>query len=336
MEYDVAKMEGVSETLIQVSIVIPAFNAEKTLEVLIDQVSSVAESSGWAYEIVVVDDASSDETWKLVSEVCATHPNSVGIRMARNSGQQASTLVGLRATRGETIVTMDDDFQHRPEDLPKLVSHCTSSGGDFEVVNAIVVERRTSIGRRFLSRLARLYLRGFLGVEGAEKLSSFRAIDRRVIERLDGFRGSNISIDAMLRWVTSGVGYIETSSGPQQASRYSIRALLKFAVLTSIGYSKRPLFISLFVGLSLFILTSCSLVAVLIIAVTSGQPPPGYIGIQLAILSFAAVQLLFLGTLSVYFASVFDILLGRNQLPIATVLTSPKSQTSKERTVSIT
>jgi hypothetical protein len=83
-------------------------------------------------------------------------------------------------------------------------------------------------------------------------------------------------------------------------------------------------------------LTSCSLVAVLIIAVTSGQPPPGYIGIQLAILSFAAVQLLFLGTLSVYFASVFDILLGRNQLPIATVLTSPKSQTSKERTVSIT
>jgi len=320
-------MYETSEFRSDVSVVIPVFNTSSTLRSLVDEVIQVTKTTGWLYQIVLVDDASKDRTWATIAELCKDNPHILGIRMARNVGQQAATLIGLRFAAGSVVITMDDDFQHAPKDIPTLVKLCSGSSGEFEVVNASVKSRSVKLPRRFLSKVGRGLFRRVLGIKGADEFSSFRAIDKRVIDRLNDYRGPNLSVDVLLRWVTGSYGSCPVSSGPQNPSRYKFKSLLSFAYLTSIGFSKRPLYVSMFLGLILFLTTSLAILVVLLRAITVGQPPPGYLTILLGLLSYASIQFLLLGALSLYFSSVIDTILGRNYLPIAALLEHNKLRT---------
>lgn len=321
------KMEPVSEVTSDLSVVIPAFNAMGTLGRLVGDVCQVAKTNGWLYQIVIVDDSSKDRTWLTISELCDENSNILGIRMARNVGQQAATLAGLHFAAGSTVITMDDDFQHDPKHIPTLVKLCSGSGGDFEVVHALVKSRAMTLPRRILSETARRLFKRVLGIQGAEEYSSFRAIDKRAIVRLKNYRGPNLSVDVLLRWVTASFGSCPVSSGPQNPSRYKAKSLLRYAYLTSIGYSKRPLYLSLALGLIMFVATSLAILVVLLRAISVGQPPPGYLSLLLGLLTYAAAHFLLLGALSLYFSSVIDTILGRNHLPIAVVLENNKLRT---------
>lgn len=320
-------MQKTDQVEIHISVVIPFFNSPSTIGPLVDEIKYVAEINQWLYQIVIVDDGSTAQTWSLISRICTENPNILGIRMAKNVGQQAATLIGLRFATGSTVITMDDDFQHAPQDIPTLVQLCSGSAGEFEVVSASVESRSIKLSRFLLSKVARLFFRIILGVRDANRYSSFRAIDRHVIERLNDYRGPNISLDVLLGWVTESYVSCPVSSGPQNPSRYNVKSLFKFAHLTALGYSKRPLYASIALGSILFLATSFTLVGTLLSTIAVGQPPPGYITIVLGLLSFASIQFLFLGVLSLYFSSVIDTVLGRNYLPIAAVLGQSKLKT---------
>jgi len=322
-------VQDTSSVEVNISVVIPAFNAMRSIELLVNEVVCVAEANSWLYQIVIVDDFSKDATWSLISELCNRNPNILGIQMAKNVGQQAATLTGLRFATGSTVITMDDDFQHAPRDISILARHCSGSAGNFEVVNASVESRSIELPRLMLSIAARLFFRVVLGIKDAKGYSSFRAIDRRVIERLNDYRGPNIALDVLLRWATDSIILCPVSSGPQNPSRYKFRSLLRFAYLTSIGYSKRPLYVSITLGIVLFSATSLALIFILLTSISEGQPPPGYISLLVGLLSFASVQFLLLGALSLYFSSVIDTILGRNHLPIAVVLENSQVRSGK-------
>lgn len=290
-----------------------------TIELLVNEIVRVAETNEWHYQVVIVDDFSKDQTWSSILELCERNPKILGVRMARNVGQQAATLIGLRFATGSTVITMDDDLQHSPNDIPSLVRLCSGSAGEFEVVNASVGSRSIKLPRLLLSNAARQFFGIVLGVKDAREYSSFRAIDRQVIERLNDYHGPNISLDVLIEWVTESITSCHVSSGPQNPSRYRLKSLLKFAFLTSIGYSKRPLYVSVTLGSILFLVSSSLLFYVLLSAVLVGQPPPGYVTLLIGLLSFASVQFLLLGVLSLYFSSVIDTIFGRNHLPIAVV-----------------
>ena len=163
------------------SIVVPVYNSTGSLEMLGQRIGAVFSGSLKSdYEIIFVDDASPNPlTWPALVRLAATNPHVKAIRLKRNSGQQAATLCGLAESLGRYVVTIDDDLQHRPEDIPLLAAR---SGHD------IVIGQYSGTGRSRLRRLAgglkSRFDRIFFGVPPSISLTPFRLINRSVIDRL--------------------------------------------------------------------------------------------------------------------------------------------------------
>src|SRR5437773_1745606 len=104
-----------------VSIVIPCYNSEATLPVLVPRLAQVMEAAAPSFEIVFVEDASRDDTWQVIQTLAAAHPFIRGFQLMRNYGQHNALLCGIRAARGEIIITLDDDLQNPPEEIPRLL-----------------------------------------------------------------------------------------------------------------------------------------------------------------------------------------------------------------------
>lgn len=302
---------------ITLSIIVPTFNAGLRLDALCQALFRELETMKVGYEVLLVDDASSDHTWDEVTRLCDRYASFRGIRLAVNSGQHLATLIGLRSARGKVRVTMDDDLRHSPSSIPALVESCTGCGGEYEVVNAQLSSSGMPLGRRVASWLIRSLFARVLNVTGATSYSSFRAIDGRVVERLDGYCGPNMTIDVLLHWVSGRIGFVEVTTGCHQTSRYSYRDLVRFALTTSLGYSKRPLYLTVVMGSAVTVLAMLLASAVVLTGLIGGNPPPGFLTTIVVVMLIGGAQMLMIGTLSVYFATIYDRILGRNFTPIA-------------------
>ena len=300
-----------------VSIVIPTFQSQTRIAQLATALISQGKAIGIDFEIIFVDDASTDQTWNEILKLSTENSLISGIRLAVNSGQHIATLTGLRAAHGDVCITMDDDFQHPPSAIPQLLVDCISFGGNQEVVNAKLTLTTHPTYRKLSSKVARVFFARLLGVKDATHYSSLRAIERAVIERLHAYQGPNLSVDVLLRWVSSRIAIVEVTAGTYTASRYSFRTLAKFAITSSIGYSKRPLYLAILIGCLLLSLSGIGLLSIISFTLLYGALPPGFLTLIGVITMIGGTQILLLGTLSLYFASVFDRMLGRSFGPIA-------------------
>ena len=104
-----------------ISVIIPVYNSEQTLAALVQRLHQVLAVEAAEYELVLVNDGSSDQSWDVICELSVTHPWLCGINLMRNYGQHNALLCGIRSARYEIIVTMDDDLQNPPEEIPKLL-----------------------------------------------------------------------------------------------------------------------------------------------------------------------------------------------------------------------
>lgn len=118
------------QNLDPVSIVVPVYNSEKSLPILLDRLQSVFGATGNAFEMILVEDGSRDGSWSVVCDLAKRCPNVRGFRMLRNYGQHNALLCGIRAAKNPIIVTMDDDLQNPPEEIPKLSDRCVASRQD--------------------------------------------------------------------------------------------------------------------------------------------------------------------------------------------------------------
>lgn len=134
---------------VKYSVVIPVYNGEKTLEELACRISAVFERLGESFEIVFVDDCSRDQTWSVLEGLTLKNSNMVSIKLAENFGQHNATLCGLFYSRGRYAVTMDDDLQHAPEDIPKLIERMEETGA--KAVIARLTDKKHEWYRRVAS-----------------------------------------------------------------------------------------------------------------------------------------------------------------------------------------
>lgn len=301
---------------IEVSVVIPVYQAQSTIRQLVQSIQSVLTANFKTFEIVLVDDSSTDLSWPILIELSQSASSVSAIRLAKNSGQHLATLVGVRRARGAVIVTLDDDFRHNPKDIPLLISDCSAAGGTSEVVHGVLAESRAPIHRRWLSAIIRSTFHRVFGLGQVRQFSSFRAIDGAVINRFHEYRGPNISLDVLLTWSTDRISFIEVPDSVNRPSRYSIQSLARYALSTSIFYSKRPLHVALFIGALLFLVSSLLLGVIAVLSLIGGSAPPGFITLALGLLLVSAVQFILIGSLSTYFAAVVDSLVGREYAPI--------------------
>lgn len=207
-----------------ISVVIPVYNSP-VLEELVTRIERVFAGRPESFEIVFVDDFSPKaEVWQTLERLAASRPDVRAVQLTRNFGQHAATLCGLREARGEFIVTMDDDLEHRPEDIPALLAL-----REHDVVIAQFREKQHSVFTRASSRLKGWFDWLLLGKPKHIQLSSFRMLSRVVVEGMLSIRTAHPFIPALLLHVTKEIAGVEIAHGrrAQGRSSYTLRKRLR-------------------------------------------------------------------------------------------------------------
>src|SRR4051794_5795865 len=156
---------------LSVSVVVPVYNSEATLRPLVDRLALTLASMKIPYEAILVNDGSRDRSWDVVCDLARDRQWLTGINLMRNYGQHNALLCGIRAARYDVVVTMDDDLQNPPEEIPKLLSQLQQG---FDVIYGVPSEEQHGFLRDVASRITKLALQGAMGAATARSVSAFR------------------------------------------------------------------------------------------------------------------------------------------------------------------
>jgi undecaprenyl-phosphate 4-deoxy-4-formamido-L-arabinose transferase len=292
------------------SIVVPVFNSEASLPLLVERVAEVAGRESWIAELILVNDGSSDRSWERVQDLAAAQPWVRGINLMRNYGQHGALLCGIRAARFSTIVTLDDDLQHPPEEIPKLLDRL-AAGAD--VVYGTPEKEQHGFLRDLASRLTKLALQASMGAHTARHVSAFRAFRTQLREAFLGYQGPYVSIDVLLTWGTTRFDAIRVRHEPRRLgqSQYTFRKLVTHALNMMTGFSTWPLKLASLIGFALTGFGVLVLAYVLIRYVIEGGSVPGFPFLASIIAIFSGTQMFALGIIGEYLARVHFRLMDR-------------------------
>ena len=230
-----------------VSVVVPVYNSAALLEQLVARVDTALASED--FEIVFVNDGSGDDSWAQIEELARTHERVRGVDLMRNYGQHNALLAGIRAAEGAAIVTIDDDLQNPPEEIPRLLAELA---GGADVVYGTTTGEQYGFWRGFGTRLTKLALRGAVGNEIAGKVGAFRAFRTELRGPFDQYSGPQVNIDVLLHWGTRRYGWAQVAHHPRAdgSSSYTFTRLATHALNVLTGFSTRPLRLASLVGLA--------------------------------------------------------------------------------------
>lgn len=289
---------------VSVSVVVPVYNNADTLAELVDRTVGVLAGLGSQGEIVLVNDGSADESWLQIQALAARHPMVVGIALMRNYGQHNAYLAGIHRARHEVVVTMDADLQNPPEEIPKLLAALVGSGQD--VVYGRPVHERQARWRVLAANFVKWTLRVAMGAESAGLVSPYRIFYTRLRNGFAGYRGSFVSLDALLSWSTSRFDAIPVSHDHRRSGRSSYRfgSLARHALTMITGFSTRPLRFASFVGLAATLFGAIVLLYVVGSYAAEGRAVQGFTFLASLISILAGAQLLTIGVIGEYLALV--------------------------------
>jgi undecaprenyl-phosphate 4-deoxy-4-formamido-L-arabinose transferase len=292
------------------SIVVPVYNSSETLPLLVERLRPVLAALRKPHELLLVNDASGDNSWSVISDLANQYPWIHGINLMRNFGQHNALLCGIRAAYHDRIVTMDDDLQHPPEEIPKLLERLD---GDADVVYGTPQEEQHGLTRNLASRITKIALQTAMGVDAARSVSAFRAFRTELRDAFSHFAGPFVSIDVLLTWGTARfdalpVAHRERAVG---ASNYSFSKLVLHAMNMITGFSVLPLQIASLMGFALAGFGLLVLGYVLGRYALQGTPVPGFPFLASIISVFSGAQLLALGIVGEYLARMHFHLMGR-------------------------
>jgi len=250
-------------------------------------------------EIVLVDDGNLDSTWRVIRELARHNRQVHGIRLGRNSGQHAALLAGVRQAKKSIIVTLDDDLQNPPEEVPHVLAALTD---DVDVVYGLPKQAKQSAWRNISSVTSKWLMRYALGFLRATEISPFRAFRTNLRDSFDRDLGPGVSLDAVLNWATTRFESVEVQHNRRAdgQSNYNFRKLLRFMLDTATGYSTVPLRLATSLGLATVTLSLGVLVWVLGRPLITGESVPGFPFLAATIAIFSGVQLIILGVLGQY------------------------------------
>lgn len=283
------------------SIVVPVYNSEESLPVLLQRLGVLLPTLARQFEVILVNDASRDGSGAVIDRASDEHDWVMGIHLVRNFGQHNALLCGIRSARFETIVTMDDDLQNPPEEIPRLLAKLAEG---VDVVYGFPQRESHGLGRDFASRITKLTLQKAMGVDVANRVSSFRAFRAPIREAFAGYRGAFVSIDVLLSWGTSQFAAIPVSNPPRAAgkSTYTVRKLIIHATNMVTGFSTMPLQFASLVGFVFALFGFCLLLFVLGRYFIHGETVAGFPFLASVVSIFSGVQLFSIGIIGEYLA----------------------------------
>lgn len=294
---------GASPGGLRVSIVVPVYNAKATLEPLVERIAAVLSKRAAAFEIVLVNDGSRDASWERIRQLATDRPYVRGMDLMRNYGQHAALLAGVRSARYEVVVTLDDDLQNPPEEIPKLLDRL-EAGAD--VVYGTPPIRGHGFWRNVASAILRLCLRTVTTPEVARIATGFRAFRTDLRRAFDGYESAFVFLDALLPWATDRFASVEVRHDARAVGRsnYSLLKLFGLAVDMLTSFSTAPLRFASLVGFVLTAFGGLILTVTVIRYILFGYDVPGFAFLVSSIALFSGAQLFALGIMGEYLARV--------------------------------
>lgn len=277
------------------------FNSAEVVDLLVDRLESVLSSAASEYEIVLVNDGSSDTSWQRIESLMRTRPSVRGIDLMRNFGQHNALLAGIRAARFEVVATLDDDLQNPPEELPKLLE---ALDGSHDVVYGTPIRPEHGLGRGIGTWLTKVALQSAMGSDIARKVSPYRVFRSDLRDAFSSYHGSYVSIDVLLAWGTTRFTTVPVQHVRRETGRsnYSFRKLAVHALNMATGFSTRPLRLASFVGFFFALFGLAVLIEVVVRRFLQGSPVPGFTFLASIVAIFAGAQLFALGIIGEYIA----------------------------------
>jgi glycosyltransferase involved in cell wall biosynthesis len=283
-----------------ISVVTPVYNGEASVGELCRRLASVLPTISAQYEIILINDGSPDRSWEMISELCSQSPVLRGVNLMRNYGQHNALLCGIRAAKYEVIVTMDDDLQHSPEEIPRLLARLDEG---FDVVYATPESEQHGFWRGIASRVTRLALRSAGGPEVARNVSPFRTFRTKLRDAFADYQAPFVSIDVLLTWATSRFTAVRVPFKPRQtgSSNYTFARLVRHAFDMMTGFSTAPLQVASLIGFTCTLFGIAVLIYVFVRYCLEGSVP-GFPFLASIIAIFSGAQLFALGVIGEYLA----------------------------------
>ena len=307
-----------------VSVIVPLYRSADILPLLLKRTEGVLSAIARRYEIILVNDCSPDDTWNRLREAVSAHPHIVAINMNRNYGQHNALLAGIRVAQYPLCVTMDDDLQNPPEEIPKLLAALEP---DLDVIYGAPLNEERSLSRKLPSRLTKLVLSRSMNVKVAEQVSAFRLFRTQLREAFATYRGPFVNIDVLLTWATNRFAAIKVlhSRRAAGASTYTLGPLITLAMNLVTGFSVLPLQMISLLGIGMGFFGFAVLAYVLGLFFIYGAPPPGFTLLASIIAIFSGAQLLSLGIIGEYLWRMYYRVMDRPSYLIRERLESQKS-----------
>jgi glycosyltransferase involved in cell wall biosynthesis len=312
-------MEAATPSL---SVVIPVYNAEASLPELVRRLEAVLAAETPDFELILVDDGSRDGSWARIRELAAEKPWLRGISLTRNYGQHNALLLGIRRARKQWIATLDDDLQHPPEELPRLLAELRKGA---DVVYGTPERERHGWWRDLASRATKLALQSAMGAETARRVSAFRVFRAPLREAFSGFESPFVSIDVLLTWATTRFAAVTVRHEERRAggSHYTFAKLVVHALNMATGFSVVPLQLASLVGFAFTLFGVGVLVYVTGRFLLQGSPVPGFPFLAAVIAIFSGAQLFALGIIGEYLARMHFRSMGRPTYSVRAETDSP-------------
>lgn len=290
----------------ELSVILPAFNEAEGLKNCVDAIERTVAAEVESYEILLINDGSSDDTAAIADALAAERPPVLAVHLSRNFGKEAAMCAGIDAAQGQAVLVLDADMQHPPDLIPLLLARWREG---FDVVNAVKNRRgeESLAYRSFAGAFNALMRRASPALRDFEGASDFKLLDRQAIDALRACPERSRFFRGLVAWVGFRVCNVPFDVMPRAAgeSRWSTRALLRYALQNLLAFTSEPLRWIAGLG-AVAVIAALLLGAQTLYRYIHGTALTGFTTVILVQILLSALILLSLGVISLYIAELYD------------------------------
>jgi glycosyltransferase involved in cell wall biosynthesis len=285
------------------SVVVPVFNSGQILPKFIARLLPVLSQFGLPHELILVNDGSKDESWEAIQRLAVANPSVRGLQLMRNYGQHNALLAGIRSARYDTVITMDDDLQHPPEELPKLLEAFIPG---IDVLYGRPEQLQHGLLRDLSSAVTKIALQRAMGSQTARMVSAWRIFRTGLRAGFANYNSPFVNIDVLLTWSSHRFAAVAVRHDPRESgsSNYTVSKLIRHTLNMMTGFSVLPLQLASVIGF-LFTLFGIAVLAYVVGRyLLFGSSVAGFPFLASIIAIFSGAQLFALGIIGEYIASI--------------------------------
>jgi dolichol-phosphate mannosyltransferase len=288
-----------------ISVVAPVFNEADGIRIFTDAVVAELESLAETWEIILVDDGSTDRSWEIMQSLHADDSRIKILRFSKNFGNQAAVSAGLKFAQGDAVITMDSDLQHPPELIPEMVQHWRK--GVHCVFTIRTYSNETGFFKRFTSSVFTKIMNVFSHTSLQEGLSDYRLLDRKVVDSVNLMGESSRFLRAMISWLGFRQVGIPFTTKPRVAgtTKFSPLKLFRLAADGITSFSVLPLRWIMACGFAVAVMSLLYAVYILVEVLIIGIDAPGWPTLVVAIMFLGGMQLIAVGIVGEYVGRIF-------------------------------